>query len=99
MKYGMNMLLWTTNVDPSHDKVFEMLKECGYDGVEIPIFRELHCVLFEDKPVVEAVTGKLAPVCVHVQSVGVVVSGLTDSRFEWLARTVKAAEVMVGTPE
>jgi len=33
MKYGMNMLLWTTNVDASHDKVFEMLKESGYDGV------------------------------------------------------------------
>ncbi|HET6328136.1 MAG TPA: sugar phosphate isomerase/epimerase [Planctomycetaceae bacterium] len=39
MKYGMNMLLWTTNVDPSHDSVFEMLKETGYDGVEIPIFQ------------------------------------------------------------
>ena len=39
MKYGMNMLLWTTDVDPSHDPVFEMLKECGYDGVEIPIFQ------------------------------------------------------------
>ena len=39
MKYGMNMLLWTTNVDASHDKVFEMLKETGYDGVEIPIFQ------------------------------------------------------------
>ena len=34
MKYGMNMLLWTTNVEPSHDPIFEMLKECGYDGVE-----------------------------------------------------------------
>ncbi len=39
MKYGMNMLLWTTNVEPSHDPIFEKLKECGYDGVEIPIFQ------------------------------------------------------------
>ena len=39
MKYGMNLLLWTTNVEPSHDPVFEMLKECGYDGVEMPIFQ------------------------------------------------------------
>ncbi len=39
MKYGMNMLLWTTNVEPSHDPIFDMLKECGYDGVEIPIFQ------------------------------------------------------------
>lgn len=39
MKYGMNLLLWTTNVEPSHDPIFEMLKECGYDGVEVPIFQ------------------------------------------------------------
>ena len=39
MKYGMNLLLWTTNVEPSHDPIFEKLKECGYDGVEIPIFQ------------------------------------------------------------
>ena len=39
MKYGMNMLLWTTNVEPSHDPIFDMLKECGYDGVEIPLFQ------------------------------------------------------------
>lgn len=39
MKYGMNMLLWTTNVEPSHDAIFDKLKECGYDGVEIPIFQ------------------------------------------------------------
>jgi len=39
MKYGMNLLLWTTNVEPPHDPIFEMLKECGYDGVEVPIFQ------------------------------------------------------------
>ena len=39
MKYGMNLLLWTTNVEPSHDPIFDMLKECGYDGVEVPIFQ------------------------------------------------------------
>src|SRR5579864_2283659 len=39
MEYGMNLLLWTTNVDPSHDAIFEMLKEQGYDGVEIPVFQ------------------------------------------------------------
>jgi len=38
MKYGMNMLLWTTDVDPSHDRVLASLKEMGYDGVELPIF-------------------------------------------------------------
>ena len=33
------MLLWSTNVcDRQFDPVFEMLKDAGYDGVEIPIF-------------------------------------------------------------
>ncbi len=38
MKYGMNMLLWTTDVDESHDPVLAKLKQIGYDGVELPIF-------------------------------------------------------------
>ena len=39
MKYGMNMLLWTTNVDESHDSILANLKEWGYDGVELPCFQ------------------------------------------------------------
>ena len=39
MKLGMNMLLWSTDVcGPEHDWTFAMLKEVGFDGVEIPIF-------------------------------------------------------------
>ena len=38
MKYGMNMLLWTTDIDESHDPILEQLKQIGYDGVELPIF-------------------------------------------------------------
>ena len=38
MKYGMNMLLWTSDVDESHTPVLEQLKSFGYDGVELPIF-------------------------------------------------------------
>ena len=38
MKYGMNMLLWTADVDESHYPVIESLKEMGYDGVELPVF-------------------------------------------------------------
>ncbi len=35
----MNMLLWSTDVTgPEHDATFELLREIGYDGVEIPIF-------------------------------------------------------------
>ena len=38
MKYGMNMLLWTTDLDESHYGLLEQLKGYGYDGVEVPIF-------------------------------------------------------------
>ncbi|HZR96657.1 MAG TPA: sugar phosphate isomerase/epimerase [Gaiellaceae bacterium] len=39
MKFGMNMLLWSTDVSgPEYDETFATLKEIGFDGVEIPIF-------------------------------------------------------------
>src|SRR5262245_6996007 len=38
MRYGMNLLLWTTHVTHEHFTLFEKLKKTGYDGVEIPIF-------------------------------------------------------------
>jgi D-psicose/D-tagatose/L-ribulose 3-epimerase len=38
MKYGMNLLLWTSHVTEEHRPVLEMLKKQGYDGVELPIF-------------------------------------------------------------
>ncbi len=38
MKYGMNMLLWTTDVTEEHYGILQQLKGFGYDGVELPIF-------------------------------------------------------------
>ncbi|MBA4029422.1 MAG: isomerase [Planctomyces sp.] len=38
MKYGMNMLLWTSDVNEEHFPLLEQLKSYGYDGVELPIF-------------------------------------------------------------
>jgi D-psicose/D-tagatose/L-ribulose 3-epimerase len=38
MKIGINMLLWTGQVAPEHRPVFAALKDCGFDGIEIPIF-------------------------------------------------------------
>lgn len=38
MKYGLNMLLWTTDVNESHYGLLEQIKSWGYDGVELPIF-------------------------------------------------------------
>jgi D-psicose/D-tagatose/L-ribulose 3-epimerase len=38
MKFGMNLLLWTGELNDSLMPVLEMLKNLGYDGVEIPLF-------------------------------------------------------------
>ncbi|MBT4867320.1 MAG: sugar phosphate isomerase/epimerase [Planctomycetaceae bacterium] len=38
MKYGMNMLLWTTEVTEEHYPILDNLKSMGYDGVELPVF-------------------------------------------------------------
>jgi D-psicose/D-tagatose/L-ribulose 3-epimerase len=38
MKYGMNMLLWTSDVTEEHYPLLENLKSWGYDGVELPVF-------------------------------------------------------------
>ena len=39
LKLGMNMLLWSTDVSgPEYQPVFEMLRDAGFDGVEVPIF-------------------------------------------------------------
>jgi D-psicose/D-tagatose/L-ribulose 3-epimerase len=34
---GMNMLLWTDQVEPRHFPVFEVLRAAGFAGVEIPV--------------------------------------------------------------
>ena len=39
MKFGMNMLLWTTHVTDAHLPQIELLKRLGYDIVEIPMFQ------------------------------------------------------------
>jgi D-psicose/D-tagatose/L-ribulose 3-epimerase len=38
MRFGMNLLLWTGEMNDGLLPVLEMLKRLGYDGVEIPIF-------------------------------------------------------------
>ncbi len=38
MKFGMNMLLWTSDVTEEHFPLLEDLKAWGYDGVELPVF-------------------------------------------------------------
>ena len=37
MKIGMNLLLWTTDVDERLYPIVESLKETGFDGIEVPI--------------------------------------------------------------
>lgn len=38
MKYGMNLLLWTTHVTQELFPLLGQLKRAGFDGVEIPLF-------------------------------------------------------------
>ena len=38
MKYGFNLLLWTTDVQEADFPTLEKVKGIGYDGVELPIF-------------------------------------------------------------
>lgn len=38
MKYGMNLLLWTSDVSDALFPILELLKKQGWDGVELPIF-------------------------------------------------------------
>ncbi len=38
MKFGMNLLLWTGELNDGLIPVLHMLKNLGYDGVELPIF-------------------------------------------------------------
>lgn len=38
MKYGMNLLLWTSGVGDSTSPLLEKIKGWGYDGVELPVF-------------------------------------------------------------
>ena len=38
MKFGMNLLLWTAELNDELVPVLEMLKSIGYDGVEVPLF-------------------------------------------------------------
>ena len=38
MKYGMNLLLWTSGVTEEHFPLLQSLKEWGFDGVELPMF-------------------------------------------------------------
>lgn len=46
MKYGMNLLLWTSDVTEEHFPILDSLKGMGYDGVELPIF-EMNQANFE----------------------------------------------------
>jgi D-psicose/D-tagatose/L-ribulose 3-epimerase len=38
MKFGMNLLLWSTHITEDQFHLFDTMKNAGYDGVEIPCF-------------------------------------------------------------
>ena len=38
MIYGLNLLLWTTEVNETHFPLLDDIRKWGYDAVEIPVF-------------------------------------------------------------
>ena len=38
MKYGMNLLLWTSGVTDQHYPLLADIRGWGFDGVELPLF-------------------------------------------------------------
>jgi D-psicose/D-tagatose/L-ribulose 3-epimerase len=38
MRYGMNMLLWTTELTDAHLPILDRLRAIGYDTIEVPVF-------------------------------------------------------------
>ncbi|MCA8977580.1 MAG: sugar phosphate isomerase/epimerase [Planctomycetes bacterium] len=38
MRIGINLLLWTTHVTEAHERQLAFVKQCGFDGVEVPLF-------------------------------------------------------------
>lgn len=39
MKFGVNTLIWSATFDPSNFGLLPIIKEAGFDGVELPLFR------------------------------------------------------------
>jgi D-psicose/D-tagatose/L-ribulose 3-epimerase len=39
MKFGVNTFIWSATFDPSHFGLLPIIKEAGFDGVEVPLFR------------------------------------------------------------
>ncbi len=39
MKFGVNLLIWTANFDASHLPLFPRIREAGFDGVEVLMFK------------------------------------------------------------
>jgi D-psicose/D-tagatose/L-ribulose 3-epimerase len=38
MKFGFDLLLWTTHVTAEHEGIIRKIKKAGYDGIEVPVF-------------------------------------------------------------
>jgi D-psicose/D-tagatose/L-ribulose 3-epimerase len=39
MKYGVNTLIWSATFEPSHFDLLPIIKEAGFDGIEVPLLR------------------------------------------------------------
>ena len=39
MKFGVNTFIWSATFEPSHFDLLPIIKQAGFDGVEVPLLR------------------------------------------------------------
>jgi len=39
MKFGVNTFIWSATFEPSHFELLPLIKQAGFDGVEVPLLR------------------------------------------------------------
>src|SRR5882672_9797955 len=54
MKYGVNTLIWAAEFDASKLSLLPMIKEHGFDGVQIPMFRPADFIAADIRRATEA---------------------------------------------
>jgi len=53
MKYGVNLMVWTTKITPRHAALFARIKEWGFDGVEFFLSPEEPADITSLKPILD----------------------------------------------
>lgn len=99
MKYGLNLLLWTSTVNEEIYPTVEKIKEWGYDGVELPVF-DMNLPEYEKigKKLAELGMGSTAvTVCTDTENPISPDAGIRDAAVERLKKAVDCVAAAGGT--